>query len=349
MSKHIALIPAYKPDEKLISLLKALDDTDMTAVVVNDGSGDEYMNIFKEAESYAPVIHHEVNKGKGCALKTGLSYIKENFKEEYIVVTLDADGQHTPEDALKVCSVVEENPRALALGSRFFDKSTPLRSRFGNGLTRFIYKISTGISVYDTQTGLRAFSNLLVTQFLTVPGDRYEYEMNVLLECKNFKIEIIETAIETIYIDNNSASHFNAVKDSIRIYKDILKFSASSLFSFAIDFLLYSLFLVLTGIMAVPHSLTVSNVLARCISSVINYTVNRKLVFKSEKNVVKSMVEYFILVIIILIGNTLVLNLFVKAFDINSFAAKIIIEVLFFFVSWAAQKFIVFRPKKTKK
>ena len=179
MKTKIALIPAYKPDMKLIALLEALKETDITPVVVNDGSGKEFDEIFIKAKEYCHVISHEVNCGKGRAMKTGLSYIKDAFIKDYIVVTLDADGQHTIKDALSVIDLCVNNPSALILGSRFFDKSTPLRSRFGNTLTRLVYKLSTGISVYDTQTGLRAFSDEIIDKLISIDGERYEYEMNV--------------------------------------------------------------------------------------------------------------------------------------------------------------------------
>ena len=262
------------------------------------------------------------------------------------VVTLDADGQHTISDAKKVCDIVQKDPYVLALGSRFFDSSTPLRSRFGNWMTRLVYKLSTGISVYDTQTGLRAFSDKILHKFIDIKGDRYEYEINVLLECKNLKIKIVETKIATIYIDNNSSSHFNPIKDSIRIYKNILKFSASSLVSFLIDYLLYSLFFIIFNAAFLFKPALVSNVCSRCISSVVNFIINRKYVFKSDKSILKSIVEYYILVIFILVANTIILDIFVSVLSINVYFAKIITEILFFFISYTTHKLFVFKTKK---
>ncbi len=343
MKTKIALIPAYKPDAKLIDLLVSLKGTDIIPVVINDGSGDEFNEIFNKAKKYCHVLSHKVNCGKGRAIKTGLSFIKDTFIKNYIVVTLDADGQHTIKDAGSVIKICEENPKSLVLGSRFFDKSTPLRSRFGNSLTRLVYKLSTGISVYDTQTGLRAFSDEIIDKLTCIKGERYEYEMNVLLECKHLKVKIIETKIETIYIDNNSSSHFDAVKDSIRIYKNILKFSASSIFSSLIDYGLYSLFLVIFGLLKITNPVTFANVGARCISSIVNFNINRKYVFKAKKNVLKSLLEYYSLVLVILIGNTLMLNFFIYKLSLNAFLAKIITEIIFFIISFIMQNYVVFK------
>ena len=218
-SKMIVLIPAYEPNENMIELLKELKKFDLNIVVVNDGSGSLYRDIFEEACKYAKVLEHTVNKGKGRALKTGLKYISGAFKGKYVVVTMDCDGQHKVRDAIKLYEYVINNPKKLVLGKRLRSNKTPLRSRLGNSITRFVYRLATGLDVYDTQTGLRAFSNELIPFMLDVDGERFEYEMNVLLKCVVNKIEIKELEIETVYIDNNSHSHFKTIRDSILVYK----------------------------------------------------------------------------------------------------------------------------------
>ena len=217
--KYIILIPAYEPDEKLIDLLTTIDEN-INIIVVNDGSGKEYNKIFKEAKKYAHIISYEENKGKGYALKQGLSYIKNRF-DNYVVVTMDSDGQHTLNDALKLCKYAETYKDILVLGKRNWNKKTPLRSRIGNTITRFVFDTITGINIYDTQTGLRAFSYKLIDYMLNNPGNRYEYEMNVLLNLKNSGIRYHEIPIETIYIDNNKKSHFKTIKDSYTQKLDI--------------------------------------------------------------------------------------------------------------------------------
>lgn len=223
MKYKIVLIPAYKPVSNFIDLIKNLSNTDFDIVIVDDGSGPEYKNIFDAIEKYAKVISYEENRGKGHALKTGLRYIADTYSE-YIVVTMDADGQHTIPDAIKVATSCLENCESLIVGKRKRTKKTPLRSRVGNAITRFVYKVATGIDVYDTQSGLRAFSEKIADRLVQVEGNRYEYEMNVLLECARQKIKIKEVEITTIYIDNNSNSHFKTIRDSLLIYKKLLKY-----------------------------------------------------------------------------------------------------------------------------
>ena len=221
---NIILIPAYEPDDKLIKLVSTLSKDDFDIVVVDDGSGSIYKDIFNRCCEYAKVISYEKNKGKGYALKTGLKYIKDNYKDLYIIVTMDCDGQHTIEDAKKLINECIKDRNTLYLGKRIRNGKIPIRSRIGNMITRFIYRITTGIDIYDTQSGLRVFSDKLINYMIDIEGNRFEYEMNVLLNCARDKIKIKEIEIETIYIDNNSGSHFNRIKDSYRIYKNIVKF-----------------------------------------------------------------------------------------------------------------------------
>lgn len=335
--KYVALIPAYKPSAFLSELLKELQSYGFENIVIDDGSGTEYKHIFFESSRYGEVLYHAQNAGKGAALKTGLAYIATHYPKDAVVVTVDADGQHKPNDALAICKLAETHSGTLVLGSRKLNADVPLRSKMGNTITRFVYRVSTGLKVYDTQTGLRAFRADMIPELLAIPGSRYEYEMNVLLQFAGKRIPVVEHEIETVYLDNNASSHFDAVKDSARIYKEILKFSASSFVGFLVDYAAYSL-LLLFGC-----GLTLSNVIARVISASVNFILNRKLVFHSKESLLKSAVKYACLAICILAGNTLVLNLLVNTCGMHQLLAKIITEVMFYILSWLAQRLLVFK------
>ena len=341
--KKIALIPAYQPTPLLLELLREVRHNGFDIILVDDGSSKDKASLFSKAAEYATVLHHPENKGKGSALKTGLCYILEHFLPDYVVVTMDADGQHKAADAAKICCIAQEQPKHLILGSRELKEHVPLRSRIGNAVTRFVYRISTGVKVHDTQTGLRAFSSFLIPAFIKIPGERYEYEMNVLLSCPRKNIPIQEVAIETLYFNNNAASHFNTLKESYRIYKEILKFSASSFISFLIDYGLYSLLTVIIGKAGSSYSLILSNIGARLVSASVNYTLNKKLVFHSNAIIWKSILQYCLLAITILIGNTLLLSLLADVFGINQYIAKLCTEIIFFAVNWLVQKLFIFQ------
>ena len=338
MDKKIALIPSYEPDDKLKYLVEELHNNNFEIIVVNDGSNKKYNEIFNSLTPYAKVLSYDENQGKGYALKYGLKYIKNNYSNNYIVVTMDSDGQHTVKDALKLIEYTSNHPNELVLGKRIRSKKTPLRSRIGNSITRFIYHITTGVNIYDTQTGLRCFTNKLIDFLLNVDGNRYEYEMNVLLASPREKIKLTEIEIETIYIDNNSGSHFNALTDSFKIYKEILKFALSSIIGFIVDYISYIILFLIS------NNLILSNIIARIISATTNYNINRNIVFNSNKKVSTSLFEYFILATFILILNTLLLKLLVSI-KINAFIAKIIVELALFILSWSIQKKIIFKKE----
>jgi glycosyltransferase involved in cell wall biosynthesis len=343
--KWTALIPVFEPQDILIDLLREVKKAGFQAVVVNDGSKEAFDQLFFQASEYAVVLTHSENMGKGRALKTGMKYIQKKYDKDCIVVTLDGDGQHTVKDAVKICRLAQDNPETLVIGSRVLRRDIPLRSWFGNTVTRLVYRIATGRKIYDTQTGLRAFSGLLLPKFYSVKGERYEYEMNMLLYCAYYNIPVKEAEIETIYINENRSSHFHTLWDSCRIYKEIIKFSLSSFVGFLIDYTMYSLLLILTSGLGSLTSLRIANVGARLVSASVNYSVNRGIVFQSDKSVIRSGLEYFILAVVILIGNTFVLSLLAENWGVNRFAAKIMTEILFFLISWMIQRGIIFRKK----
>lgn len=219
-----ALIPAYQPEPVLLEVLEKLRRCGMRILVVDDGSGPEFQELFRQASAFGQILTHPENRGKGAALKTGLASLQQQYDPESLIVTVDADGQHRAEDALRVCRTAQRHPEALVLGSRKLQKEVPLRSRFGNAVTRTVWYWITGNRIYDTQTGLRAFSVRRIPEFLAVAGERYEYEMQVLLFCSEKKIPILEEEIETIYRDRNASSHFHTLRDSIRVCRVIVLF-----------------------------------------------------------------------------------------------------------------------------
>ena len=357
-NRYIALIPAYEPDEKIKKLADELVERGFDIVVVDDGSGPDHAELFEALSQNATVLTHAVNRGKGTALKTGLRYINRYMAytesvltpagaetvsgRDAVIVTVDADGQHLPDDVLRVAEISAQRRDALVLGSRALSEDIPVRSRFGNTITRHVYSAATGVHVHDTQTGLRAFHRSLIPRLLQIEGDRYEYEINMLMQLAAEGVPIIEERIETVYEDNNSGSHFRTVRDSFRVYKEILKFSASSLASFAIDYGMYALLLAATGAAGIANSLVISNIGARLVSGTANYMMNRKLVFRSRTGFAKSAAQYFLLAAFILAGNTIVLSTLAGTLGVNRFAAKLITEVIFFAISWTVQKYVIF-------
>ena len=348
MKRQFALIPAYKPNENLISFIQSLETRGLEVVVVNDGSGEDHLPLFHkiQEQSLATVIHLEKNQGKGAALKAGLSYLN-TVNDDFQVITLDADGQHSLQDALFLLQKSLENEGSLLLGSRAQSKDSPLRSRIGNYITKKVFSLTTGVRVEDTQTGMRAFSKQLIPKLLKIQGNRYEYEMNMLLDFAKEGIPIQEYPIETIYINDNEESHFDTVKDSIRIYSQILKFISSSLLSFCIDFLLYTLSLSLSG------SILFSNAFARLISLHCNFFMNKNYVFQNasestKREHLKEYLSYLGLALSLFAMNTLLLSAVVEVLGVNAYLAKIITEILLFILSYFVQKHLIFSKQEKK-
>jgi glycosyltransferase involved in cell wall biosynthesis len=350
----IVVIPAFEPDGKLISLtdeLKRLSDVEI--LIVNDGSDAKYDQFFPEENSRVHVISYPENRGKGIAIKSALDFIEKQGYLSGSVVTSDADGQHKAADILKVLSESEATPGSLILGSRDFDKNVPLRSRFGNRITRQVFAFANGIRLKDTQTGLRAFSMTDIPFMVSVPGSRYEYEMNVLLEWAREKRSFREVSIEPVYHDKaNSCSHFRPFSDSMIIYKQLfsrstaLLFILSSLLSFLLDFSLFLLFINIFGAMGFAGGVLAGNILARIISAAFNFTVNRSIVFRSRASRRITGLAYVSLAIGILIANSALLLLLTEIAGMAPPIAKLIIELTLFFVSYTVQKKLIFRPEK---
>ena len=343
MKKRIALIPSYEPDGALLQVVSELLAHPFIVVVVNDGSNSSFDEIFKQLPSEVHYLSYKENHGKGYALKYGFKYIRDYLKLDTTVVTMDSDGQHKVKDAIRICDACEQ-VGGLVLGSRYFGKGTPFKSRFGNFMARTSFLISTRHKIYDTQTGLRAFNTSLLDMLIHVKGNRYEYEMNVLLEAIRQEVPINEEKIETIYLDNNSGTHYNPFKDTWRIFKEVIKFSASSLIGFLVD---YSVFTLLTLIKpGWEHWVLLCVILARIVSATVNFTINYNLVFKKRETLWLAFIKYAGLAVFILGCNLLLMWLLYEQAGMNEYLAKIIVEVTLFITSWLVQRLFVFRKRR---
>ncbi|MBD5545999.1 MAG: glycosyltransferase [Lachnospiraceae bacterium] len=348
------IIPSYEPDEKLPALLQKLKETGFRNIVlVNDGSGEVYAHFFEEAQEKfgCVVLHHAVNQGKGRALKTAFHYCLREYGEMPGAVTADSDGQHSPECILSCVDALLANPTSLILGCRCFEEEeVPARSEFGNKCTRMVMKYLTGITVSDTQTGLRGIPTAFMEQLLAVKGERFEFETNMLLETKNKRIPIVEVPIRTIYIEENKTSHFNPIKDSMKIYMIFGKFLFSSLSSSVVDLALFSLFCFLMKDMqwgSITY-ITAATVLARILSALYNYSLNLKVVFQSSGAVKKSLPRYALLAVVQMALSAFLVNRLYPIFGGAEVVVKIPVDVFLFFLSFVIQREFVYTDKKSE-
>lgn len=350
----VILIPAYKPSELLVDFVRELKENSLETVVVDDGGGDEFDGIFNSIADLCKVIRYTPNRGKGAALKTGFKYIRENIPSCKYVITADADGQHKISDIIRVAErLAEENENVMVTGARHFENEVPLRSRLGNNVTRFVYNLLTRQKVTDTQTGLRGFHISALPWLESIKGDRYEYEMNMLMKAGEEGVEIREVKIETVYENNNASSHFRPFADSVRIYKTIftastpLKYLFSSVLAFVINYGIYAL-LVWALKPVISVYLLISTLVAWIVSSFINFTVNRSFVFEKKDKYLASFAGYYSLAVFVYLAKLGITYLFVDVIHVSEYIAMPIAEVVLFVVTYFVQKLFIFGRKKKK-
>ncbi len=357
--KVTIIIPSLNPDQALVDYVRSLINNGFCRIIiVNDGSKAESADIFLSLEEFPEciVLKHDINRGKGRALKTAIQYYLTNIHDSTGIITVDADGQHSVNDVLKISNEIDvPGNRSVFLGSRDFDgDNIPAKSKFGNKITSFIIKVFHGHYFSDTQTGLRGFPNELLDDLINkVHGERYEYEMNVLLYCIHRKIDVKEIQIETIYHDlNNSVSHFRPVADSARIYAIILKsfvfYSLSGLLSALLDLAIFTLVVKLFLGSTDASSIFISTVVARVCSSIFNYILNRQVVFQSKSDIAFSLVKYYFLCVIQLSVSAGLVYFFHHITHIDEVIVKALIDGLLFFISFQVQKRWVFRTSLVK-
>lgn len=348
------IIPSFEPDEKLMVLLEKLKAAGIqNIVIVDDGSAEAYAEYFIRAkERYGcRVLHHAINQGKGRALKTAFNYCLQNFPNMPGAITADSDGQHAPECILSCIDALLEHPNSLILGCRCFDqKDVPARSEFGNKCTRVVMKYLAGISISDTQTGLRGIPVAFMQRLLGVRGERFEFETNMLLEAKNAKVPFVEVPIATVYIEENKTSHFHPIKDSIKIYMIFGKFLFSSLSSSIVDLVLFSVFCYLLKGMPLKgvSYIAVATVGARVLSALYNYSINYKVVFQSESSVRTTLPRYILLAIVQMGCSAFLVNGLYSLLGGAEVLVKIPVDVLLFFLSFVIQREFVYASRQRK-
>ncbi len=341
------ILPSYKPDDKLFGVVKGLIDIGFQdIIVVDDGGGQSFNKYFDEIRplEQVTVLVHEVNKGKGRALKTAFEYYIEN-RNGAGVVTADGDGQHLATD-IRNCAERMVQDNKVILGVRDFSKpEVPPRSKMGNRITSFMFLSACSLRISDTQTGLRAFPAETLPVFVKTKGERYEYETNMLLDFGKNNIPFGEVEIQTVYIDENATSHFDPIKDSIRIYKQILKYILSSIGSFLIDNVLFFLLMLIFG--SLKAATVISTVIARIGSSIFNYTFNKKLVFGNNSSNAKTLIKYYALCIPQMLLSAGLVTLVAKLVNADTAwlttVVKIVIDTFLFICSYVIQKKWVFK------
>ena len=345
------IIPSLNPDEKLLKTVLELEEKGFEdIIIVDDGSAEEYKPNFPNITEHpaCTILTHEVNKGKGAALKTAFKYCLENRPRHKGVVTIDADGQHLTKDIIACVEKMEQTGN-IVLGCRdFSEPQVPPRSRFGNRTTSLVFKLFCGLKISDTQTGLRAIPGRYLEGFIEIKGDRYEYETNMLLEMQSNHIEFSEVKISTVYINENETSHFRPIVDSFKIYKLIFAFAFSSLFSMAVEVVIF--YLAMKFIFSGKNDIIFATCVSRVLSSIVNFSLNRRQVFHGKGSIWSSLIKYAVLAIALMLSSAYLTKLitFLLHIEIASLTTliKMVVDTVLFLVSFRAQRSWVFAKAK---
>ncbi len=359
MINSVVVIPALNPDERMVTYVKALSEAGFAKIIViNDGSSEEYDSFFARADEVdnCVVLRHVENRGKGCALKTAMKHYLDYIQGCDGIITADADGQHTLEDAVNIAGLMSTMDDALILGARDFTaEDIPARSRFGNRMTSIVFKMAHGCYLRDTQTGLRGIPNKLIPIFADLRGERYEYEMNMLIECSRRSIKMVEEPIQTVYIDDNSSSHFHVIRDSFKIYKVVLRdmfmYLFSGFVSFIVDQGLFNLLdlvllpLLLSGILESTSLIWtyIAVGVARFFSSLLNYAINKRFAFQQTQKSASFLVKFAALVVMAATASSLIVWMITSLTPLPKAIVKPVVDICFIFINYTLQRSWVFK------
>ncbi len=313
-------------------------------VVVDDGSGPGYRSLFI-ALSRVPGVYlltHAQNQGKGAALKTGLQFTARQFPQSVGAVTADADGQHAAADVAHIAQELVQSPKALVIGARTMAPEAPWRSRFGNRLTRWLMKRVTGQRITDTQTGLRGIPRGYVPELLEMPETHYDFELDMLVHCRESGRTIREVPIATIYIDENRGSHFHPVQDSVRVYLVLLRYASLSLVTAALD---NTLFIV--ALQFWPY-ISLCQAMSRITAGSFQFWAVKRGVFRSHAPVGPAMAKFWLCSAATGGSSYLIIRLLLHYTTIDVVPAKLLAETLMFFVSFAVQREVVFAHREQR-
>ncbi|MBQ6582721.1 MAG: phosphodiester glycosidase family protein [Mogibacterium sp.] len=343
----VVLIPSLEPDERLPLLIQSLQEQGFRRIVlVDDGSSDQAQGYFDLAgQMGCVVIHHDSNYGKGEALKTGFCAAVDTFGYEIDVITADADGQHLPRDIRRIADAMDLHPGSLVLGTRDFSgKDVPWKSRMGNRITAAVFRAVTGVRIPDTQTGLRGIPAGLLQLALHEEGSRYEYEMNFLTDAAA-AAEIVTVPIETVYENGNRSSHFRPLRDSLRVYGRIVRFAAASLAGALTDYTLFLLlFALLEAVITDTKAILFATILARCVSGLVNFFLNKHWSFRSDGATGREALRYGVLFLALMGLSSLGVMLLSSLLPV--WAAKLLTDTLLFCLSYIVQQRWVFRTER---
>ena len=351
---HAILIPALDPGDEFVPYVERLIERGFESIIIiDDGSGASRKQPFEQLAAYeeCAVLTHAVNLGKGRALKNGFNhFLNEHGTDSHLrgVITVDCDGQHAVEDVIRLDEWAHDKD-ALALGSRSFFKNpdVPFKSRFGNSLTSAIFRILYGKRLADTQTGLRAIPTAHLARCMSLAGERFEYETHMLIDAIYGNRPIAEMDIETIYHDNNEGTHFSPVRDSLAIYtlifRSFFRYILSALSSASIDLGVFQILIMSLHGLPQSTSIWTATIIARVVSSLYNYFVNKNFVFQDGSSPKRTILKYYLLATIQMACSAGSVAFFSRLLTFPETPVKIVVDSSLFVLSYQIQRRLIFQ------
>lgn len=211
----VVLIPTYNNAGTLAQVIYDVKEYASDVIVVNDGSTDNTAEILTAIEDIR-IISYAENRGKGYALKLGLSKAYE-WGYRY-AITIDSDGQHYADDIAVFVERIEQSPDTLLIGARNLTADNmPSKNSFANKFSNFWFKIETGQSLSDTQSGYRLYP-LEKLQNIRLVTRRYEFEVEIIVRAAWRGVKVENVPIKVYYApDDKRVSHFRPLRDFTRI------------------------------------------------------------------------------------------------------------------------------------
>jgi putative flippase GtrA len=336
------VIPAFEPGLALLDVVAGLRARGADRiVVVDDGSSASCGPVFSELEqSGVEVTHHAVNLGKGAALRTGFNFVLCRWPDTPGVVTADADGQHAPQDVMRVAQQLEQEGNALVLGVRAFSGDVPWQNKAGNILSRWLVRLVVGQPLTDTQTGLRGVPAAMIPALLKIPSAGYEFELDMLITAKHLAFPIVQVPIQTIYRDGNRSSHFSPLRDSMKIYMVLFRFSIVAVLTAAIDNVAFWIAYQASG------SIPGAQVVGRACAVAFNYQAARNAVFLSNEQHRSTLPKYLALVALNGFVSYAMIEALTSVAGFRVLPAKLLAEGILFVANFAIQRDFVFTRRR---
>lgn len=211
--KILTVIPLFNNAGTLRELVIEVLKQEYPVLIVNDGSTDGSAETVKDLP--LTLISHSANKGKGAAIKTASEWAEKNHFTH--MITIDADGQHLPSEIPLFGEMIRENPLSIVVGNRDFEKAgAPEASRVGRENSNFWFRLATGTSLPDTQSGFRAYP-VEALRKIKCRARKYNYEIEILVRGAWAGLPVLPLDISVKYSEETrKASHFDPFIDSLR-------------------------------------------------------------------------------------------------------------------------------------